>query len=106
MSSEEFWEQSPQLYWAYRTFYFKNMKAKYENQRYLCWLQGSMNTIAFSIAINNCFNKEKKEYPKYDEIFEKMEKEEKEEKKKLTPKEEKNRINLKVQDEFNACARF
>lgn len=106
MSSEEFWEESPQLYWAYRLFYLKKLSVDHENEKYLCWLQGNINSQALSIAINNTFGSKKIEYPSYEEMFDNKSKSKEENKKKLTPKEEKNRINLKVQEEFNSCARF
>lgn len=102
MSSQEFWEEDPQLYWAYRTFYLKKLemdnKAKYEYLKYDSWLKGNMNYIATSTSLNNAFSKTKHDYPKYDKVFEKT----KQENKKLT----KNEINMKVQEEFNAWARF
>jgi len=104
MSSEEFWEQSPQLYWAYRLFYLKKLNVERENQKYMCWLQGNVNCTALSIAINNSFSNEKMDYPKYEDMFGS---EEQKEKQKETPKKEKeNKINLKVQEEFNSWARF
>ena len=102
MSSQEFWEEDPQLYWAYRIFYLKKLEAeskeKYEYLKYDSWLKGNMNYIATSISLNNAFSKTKHDYPKFDKVFEKT----KEENKKLT----KNEINIKVQEEFNAWARY
>ena len=102
MSSQEFWEEDPQLYWAYRTFYLKKIeldsKEKYEYLKYDSWLKGNMNYIATSTSLNNAFSKTKHDYPKFDKVFEKT----KEENKKLT----KNEINIKVQEEFNAWARY
>ena len=102
MSRKEFWEDDPQLYWAYRTFYLKKQeieqKEKMEYMKYNSWLEGNMNCMATSIALNNSFSKTKKEYPKYDKVFEY----EKTNNKKLT----KNEINIKVQEEFNAWARY
>ena len=102
MSSKEFWEDDPQLYWAYRTFYLKKQeieqKEKMEYIKYNSWLEGNMNCMATSIALNNSFSKTNTEYPKYDKVFEY----EKTNNKKLT----KNEINIKVQEEFNAWARY
>lgn len=102
MSSEEFWENDPQLYWAYRTFYFKKQEMKQqENMEYIkynSWLEGNMNCMATSIALQNSFSKNSKtEFPSFEETFQKEK-----EKKKLT----KNEINMKVQEEFNAWARY
>ena len=100
MSNKEFWEDDPQLYWSYRTFYLK--KQEYEQQqqieyiKYNSWLNGNLNSIAHSIALNNAFSKTKKVYPKIDECFEK------EKNKKLSKKE----VNIIVQEEYNAWARY
>ena len=71
MSSEEFWEQSPQLYWSYRTFYLKKLDADMEQIKYKSWLEGKINTIATSIAISNCFgdNDKTQEYPSFNDMF-------------------------------------
>ena len=102
MSSDEFWEQDPKLYWAYRTFYLKQKeienKEKQEYIKYESWLNGQITHIAVSIALNNAFSKQKKEFPSYNKIFEK-------EQEKTKPKT-KNEINKQVQAEFNAWARF
>ena len=73
MSSKEFWEEEPQLYWAYRFSYEKKLefeqKKEIEQMRFSCWLQGKTNEVAFAIALNNAFGKSKKTYPKYKEFF-------------------------------------
>ena len=69
-------------------------------------MQGEINCQALSIAINNNFSKEKINYPTYDEMFVKEDDMKEKKEKKISPKNEKNRINLKVQEEFNAWARF
>ena len=73
MSSIEFWEGEPQLYWAYRFSYEKQIefeqKKEIEQLRLACWLQGKTNEIAVSIALNNAFNKKHKSYPTYEEMF-------------------------------------
>ena len=63
MSSKEFWEDDPQLYWAYRTFYLQKIKSDTESMNYQAWLQGSYTCIAVSVALNNAFSKKKIEYP-------------------------------------------
>ena len=103
MSSEEFWEQSPQLYWAYRIFYLKKNEQESELQKYNSWLQGNITFLATQLAIANCFSKEKQEFPSYEKMFKEKEQEEI---KKLTPKEKEQRKNIMVQEEFNAWARF
>lgn len=63
MSSKEFWEDDPQLYWSYRTFYLKKMQSETEMINYKSWSYGSYNFLALSIALNNAFSKNKTEYP-------------------------------------------
>lgn len=63
MSSKEFWEDDPQLYWAYRTFYLQKLKSESETMSYKAWLQGSYTCLAVSVALNNAFSKKKAEYP-------------------------------------------
>lgn len=98
MSSTEFWEEDPQLYWAYRTFYLKKLETDYDAKLYDAWLKGNMNHIAVSLAINNSFGKQRIEYPQYDEIKNGNKKK----KKKLTKED----INRLVQEEYNAWARY
>lgn len=57
-----------------------------------------MNCVANSISLGNAFSKTKHEFPKYNEMFNNSNiKNEK-----LT----KNEINIKVQEQFNAWARY
>ena len=97
MSSTEFWEEDPQLYWAYRTFYLKKKETDYEEYKYNAWLKGSMDYMAVSIAINNAFNKQKAEYPTYEDLCNN-----KKEKKKLTKKD----VDKIAQEQYNAWARY
>ena len=101
MTSKEFWEDDPQLYFSYRTFYLKkkeieNME-KMEYLKYESWLKGNMSYIATSISLNNAFSKNGKEFPKYEEIYTKEEKQK---------KKTKNEINIQVQNEWNQWARY
>ena len=72
MSSKEFWEDEPQLYWAYRLSFEKQIefrqKEEIEKLKLGCWLQGKTNEVAVSIAINNNFAKKKQTYPTYAEF--------------------------------------
>lgn len=72
MSSKEFWEEEPQLYWAYRFSYEKRLdfesKADIEKTRFACWLQGKTNEIAYSVALGNAFGKQA-HYPTFEELF-------------------------------------
>lgn len=65
MSVKEFWEDDPDLFWAYRFSYYE--KVKYENEVYNqnAWLQGAYIYEAVQVAINNSFGKHKLEYSKY-----------------------------------------
>ena len=81
MSVKEFWEDSPDLFWAYRFSYYERLK--YENNIFNqnAWLQGAYIYEAVQVAINNSFGKHKLVYSKYpygtpQEEIEKREKEE------------------------------
>ena len=73
MSSKEFWEEEPQLYWAYRFSYEKEQEFLQKKQTYEmklgCWLQGKTTEVAVSTALNNAFSKNKKQFPSYQEFF-------------------------------------
>lgn len=101
MSSEEFWEQDPQLYWAFRTFYLKQKEIEQKSQmeyiKYTAWLNGNLTYIGISTALNNAFSKNKIEFPKFDDIFQN---------KKSNVKKKKEDINTIVQQEFNNWARM
>lgn len=64
MSVDEFWEDSPDLFWAYRFSYYEKIKFEQEFFNQKAWLQGSYICEAVGVAINNCFNKQKIEYSK------------------------------------------
>lgn len=63
MSNKEFWEEDPDLFWAYRFSYFNQKKEEGESQNYIAWLNGAYIHNAVSVALNNAFSKEKIEYP-------------------------------------------
>lgn len=62
MSSKEFWEDDPQLYWAYQTFYLKQQELQFEKDNQYMWLQGMYIYEGVSVALNNAFQKGKKSY--------------------------------------------
>lgn len=62
MSSKEFWEEDPQLYWAYQTFYLKQQEINFERDNQYMWLQGMYIYEALCVALNNAFHKEKRSY--------------------------------------------
>ena len=98
MSSEDFWENDPKLYWAYRTFYLKQKEMQFEEMRYNAWLNGSMNYMGVAYGINNAFSKQKLNYPTYDELMGDINNKKQQ---KLT-NNDKNRI---AQEEYNYWAR-
>lgn len=101
MSSTDFWENDPQLYWAYRTFYLKKQEYDAENTKYNAWLNGNTQSMGTQIAIGRTFGKQSQlEYPQYKEMF--VEEHQEKTNKKLTV-EEKNEL---IQNEFNRWARL
>ena len=64
MSVHEFWEEDPDLFWAYRFSYFNQIKNRQELFNHNAWLQGAYFYEGISVAFNNAFNKNKLKYPK------------------------------------------
>lgn len=64
MSVKEFWEDNPDLFWAYRFSYFNKLKFESEQVNYNAWLQGAYICEGVQVAINNCFNSKKVQYSK------------------------------------------
>ena len=101
MSGKEFWEDDPQLYWAYQTFYLKQKKDELEQQNYNAWLSGIYTLSALNQSLSGIFGKKgqsKDIYPKEPINFNKEL-----EKQKSYTKEEKE---LKYLQEFNSWARL
>lgn len=97
MSSTDFWEGDPQLYWAYRTFYFKKIEMEGDTMKYNAWLNGNTQSVGTYVAIAKGFGKgQQAEYPNYDEMFSDSPKKEK-----LSPQDAKQ----KIMDEYNYWAR-
>ena len=70
MSSTDFWENDPQLYWAYRTFYLKKNEMEVELTKYNAWLNGNMQSIGTTIAISQTFGNNKQiQFPDYEKAF-------------------------------------
>lgn len=65
MSVKEFWEDSPDLFWAYRFSYYERLKYENNNFNQNAWLQGAYIYEAVQVAINNCFGKHKLAYSEY-----------------------------------------
>ncbi len=64
MSVKEFWEDDPDLFWAYRFSYFNKLKQEQEIFNNNAWLQGAYFHEAISVALCNVFSKQKVEYSK------------------------------------------
>lgn len=63
MSIKDFWENDPELFWAYRFSYINKLKRQVEVENYNAWLQGLYFYEGVSIAIANNFGKAKLKYP-------------------------------------------
>jgi len=101
MSEKEFWEDDPQLYWAYQTFYLKKKENDLEEMNYNAWLKGIYVLSALNQSLSGVFGKQgqsKDIYPKEPINF----KQEKQNKKEYT-KEEKEEHYVQ---EFNSWARI
>ena len=64
MSVKEFWEEDPDLFWAYRFSYYSKIKEQQELFNANAWLQGAYFCEGVTVAINNAFSKQKIEYSK------------------------------------------
>lgn len=64
MSVKEFWEDDPDLFWAYRFSYLERQKSNQEMFNDNAWLQGAYFYEAISVALCNAFGKSKLEYSK------------------------------------------
>lgn len=65
MSVKEFWDDDPDLFWAYRFSYYERLKYENETFNQNAWLQGAYIYEAVQVAINNSFGKHKLAYSKY-----------------------------------------
>lgn len=63
MSNKEFWEDDPDLFWAYRFSYIRKQEEKGKLLHYMAWLNGAYVNDAVSVALNNAFSKDKIDYP-------------------------------------------
>lgn len=64
MSVKEFWEDNPDLFWAYRFSYYERLKIEQEIFNNNAWLQGMYFNEAISVALCNAFSNSKIEYSK------------------------------------------
>lgn len=91
MSIKEFWEDDPELFWAYRFSYITKMERESEINNYNAWLQGVYFYDALSISLANSFGNGNYKYPLMPYGME----EKKKEKKKTLSEQEKLAIELK-----------
>ena len=63
MSVKDFWENDPELFWAYRFSYITKLKRETEINNYNAWLQGMYFYEGVSIAIANSFGEGNYKYP-------------------------------------------
>jgi len=104
MPIREFWEEEPELLWAYRKSYIEKMKMQKEFYNFNDWLQGLYIYDAVNKAIYNNFNNKNKiqtymkkpiDFSKTSEELEKEKIKEMEEKIKNRNKEIKKMLNKK-----------
>ena len=63
MSVKEFWEDNPDLFWAYRFSYYSKLKSNQEMYNYNAWRQGAYFYEAIVVALSNGFGKGNLKYP-------------------------------------------
>ena len=100
MSEKEFWDDDPQLYWSYQTFYLKKKEFDIEQLNYNAWLSGIYTLLALNQSLSNTFGKkgqQKEIYPQEPIKFDKHDK------KIIYTKEEKE---INYVQEFNSWARL
>lgn len=57
MSIKEFWDEAPELLWAYRKSYMDQFKVQTETNNYNAWLSGLYIYNAISISLYNSFGR-------------------------------------------------
>lgn len=62
MSTDEFWKQSPELFWAYRFSYYEKQRIEREKTNHDAWLQGVYFYEALSVSLSNAFGGSKLSY--------------------------------------------
>jgi hypothetical protein len=89
MSVKEFWEDDPDLFWAYRFSYFTKLKSEQEIFNNNAWLQGAYFHEAITVALCNVFSKQKVKYSEKPYGFERAE---------ITEEQKKKQIEMNVAD--------
>lgn len=90
MSVKEFWEDDPDLFWAYRFSYFERVRAEQEMFNNNAWLQGAYFHEAVSVSLWNAFSKSKVKYSNHPYGFN--------ENKPITEEEKQKAIQMNVSD--------
>ena len=62
MSTTEFWEDAPDLFWAYRFSYVNKLKEQRNLNNFNAWLQGAYFYEAISVSLSNAFGNKKTPY--------------------------------------------
>lgn len=62
MSAKEFWEDNPDLFWAYRFSYINKKEQEQKEKNYHAWLQGAYIYEALSVSLSNAFSNIKTSY--------------------------------------------
>ena len=96
MSVKEFWEENPDLFWAYRFSYYERKKLNEREKNFELWLQGAYFFDAVSVALANSFGKGNKVH-KYAEKPYCLTKEDEEEEK----KKEKERLETQIKNRIS-----
>jgi uncharacterized protein YdeI (YjbR/CyaY-like superfamily) len=65
MSVKEFWDEDPELFWAYRFSYLNKLKMEQEVFNHNAWLQGVYFYEGISVALNNAFSEQKIKYSEF-----------------------------------------
>lgn len=63
MSMKDFWEENPDLFWAYRFSYYNRYKTQCKLDNYNAWLIGAYVYDGVSIALANSFGSGHHKYP-------------------------------------------
>lgn len=100
MSSEEFWESDPRLYWSYRTFYLKKLEEQEALIDYKCWLNGFYTFNALTTVVSGFFDKSGQEHKYFEQPVSQINKNKSKNENKKIDK------NLEQQAQFNSWARF
>ena len=65
MSYKEFWEDDPEIFWAYRFFYYKNQEQELEKINFSAWIYGLYSHYGVSLALANSFREKGKQPENY-----------------------------------------